>query len=392
MFIAVDDSDAQCNYNHNGLLCGGCPDSLSLVLGSSQCLQCSNNYLALLLVFAFAGIVLIVFMFILKLTVAAGTISGLIFYANLIQVNSAVFFPAGTTNFLMVFIAWLNLDFGIHTCFYDGMDAYSKIWLQFVFPIYIWSLVGLVIFVSHYSVRIANMIGSCNPIPILATLFFISYAKILRTIIAALSVTSLEYADGSDPVWAYDGNIRYLKGKHIPLFLTALFCLLFLFLPYTLFLFLGQWLPRMKWRVFSWINRPKVRSFLDAHHAPYVPQHRYWTGLLLLVHCVLFLIITVYGRDIAVSLLVVTVAALTLVTTSLLTGGVYKSRLVGAVEAFFILNLGVLTVGTFYVQLTGGSQTAVASTSVSIAFLMFAGVVSYHSYLLYVRCWGDYPT
>ena len=30
------------------------------------------------------------------------------------------------------------LDLGIETCFYDGMDAYVKTWLQFVCPIYIW--------------------------------------------------------------------------------------------------------------------------------------------------------------------------------------------------------------------------------------------------------------
>ena len=29
------------------------------------------------------------------------------------------------------------------------MDAYSKTWLQFVFPVYIWVLVGLMILVSN---------------------------------------------------------------------------------------------------------------------------------------------------------------------------------------------------------------------------------------------------
>ena len=56
-----------------------------------------------------------------------------------------------------VFIAWLNLDFGIETCLYYGLDAYSKTWLQFVFPVYIWVIVGLIIFVSHYSQMFANL-------------------------------------------------------------------------------------------------------------------------------------------------------------------------------------------------------------------------------------------
>ena len=45
-------------------------------------------------------------------------------------------------------IAWLDLDFGIETCFYNGMNTFSKTWLQFVFPVYIMVLVGLVVFAS----------------------------------------------------------------------------------------------------------------------------------------------------------------------------------------------------------------------------------------------------
>ena len=70
-----------------------------------------------------------------KMTVATGTLSGLVFYANIVGDNRALFlskkYPV-----LSVFIACLNLDFGIETCFYDRLDAYSKTWLQFGFPVY----------------------------------------------------------------------------------------------------------------------------------------------------------------------------------------------------------------------------------------------------------------
>ena len=81
------------------------------------------SYLSLIVPFATAGFALVIFLFICKLTVAAGTISGLIFYANIIAVNMNLFFPSGETNILTVFIAWLKLDLGIETCFFDGMDA-----------------------------------------------------------------------------------------------------------------------------------------------------------------------------------------------------------------------------------------------------------------------------
>ena len=79
--IRLDFPDTQCNFNHSGILCGGCRPGLSLTLGTSQCLRCSNKYIALLIPFAIAGIVLVAFIKLLNLTVSEGTLNGLIFYA-----------------------------------------------------------------------------------------------------------------------------------------------------------------------------------------------------------------------------------------------------------------------------------------------------------------------
>ena len=102
------------------------------------------------------------------------------------------------------------------------MDAYVKTWLQFAFPLYVWALVGMIIVGSYYSGRVASMFGT-NHIAILATLFLLSYAKLLHTIIAAFSYISLEYPNNSQiAVWLHDGNVRYLNGRHIPLFIAAM--------------------------------------------------------------------------------------------------------------------------------------------------------------------------
>ena len=81
--LTLNDTDKQCENSRSGLLCGECKSGFSLVLGSSKCLQCSNVYILLLIPFALAGIALILLMLIFKLTVAAGTINSLIFYALL---------------------------------------------------------------------------------------------------------------------------------------------------------------------------------------------------------------------------------------------------------------------------------------------------------------------
>ena len=387
--LVVDDSDKQCNYDRSGLLCGKCNDNLSIVLGSSRCLQCSNSYLALIAAFAFAGVALVLLLLVLRLTVAAGTINGVVLYANVIAVNSRIFFPQVSNaptlqiaHVFSVFIAWLNLDLGIESCFYNGMDAYVKTWMQFTFPLYVWALVGIIIIGSYYSGRVARIFGR-NPIAVLATLFLLSYAKLLRTVIVALSYTSLEYPSNTQiAVWLYDGNIRYLSGKHIPLFTAAIVCLIFLFFPYMMLLIFGQWIQaNSNFMVFSCINSRYVKPFLDAYHAPYTNKHRYWTGLLLLLRFALFLIsaVNVLG-DPNINLLAIvsiTVAMLTLPT--IFGTRIYKTWSLGLLETSFIVNLAILAVATFYIHTSGGNQNAATFISVEIAFAVFTGIVIYHS-------------
>ena len=377
-YINLNNPNEQCNFNHSGLLCGKCIEGLSLVLGSSQCQMCSNNYLALLIPFALAGVLLVISLFLLHLTVAAGTLHGLIFYANIVAANHHIFLPQSSNNPASIFIAWLNLDLGIQTCFYNGMDAYAKTWLDLVFPVYIWVIVGFLVYISSHSVAVTKLLGS-RPVPVLATLFLLSYAKVLRTIIAALSLSVLHYPHKNAVVWIHDANVSL--AKYIPLALVAILFLLFIFIPYTLFLLLGQRL-HSKSHLLSWVRIPKLKAVLDTYHAPYKPKHRYWTGLLLLVRCALFFGFTfnISGND-SVNLLVISLAAFGIFVWFTLSGMVYKSWNLNALEVSFILNLGILAVATYYVKLSGGIQAAVAYTSVGIAFLTFVGIFTYHIYL-----------
>ena len=389
-YVAVDDSDKQCNYNRSGLMCGTCSDNLSLALGSSRCLQCSNSYLSLLATFAFAGIALVLLLLVLRLTVAVGTINGLIFYANIVAVNSQIFFQHQSNNVstalmdkvLTLFVAWLNLDLGIETCFYNGMDAYVKTWLQFAFPFYVWALAGMIIIGSYYSGRVAKVFGR-NPIAVLATLFLLSYAKLLRTVIVAFSYTSLEYPNNSHiAVWLYDGNIPYLSNKHTPLFTAAMVCLIVLFLPYMILLIFGQWLQaKSGLMIFSWINSPKIKSFLDTYHAPYSDKHRYWTGLMLLFRFVLFLISAVNALgDPSVNLVAIGSTTVVILTLAAIFGSrIYKTWSLGLLETSFVVNLAILTLATLYIRPSGGNQNAATLTSVGIAFATFIAIVIYHS-------------
>jgi len=331
-------------------------------------------------VFGFAGIVLVLVLYILRLTVAVGTINGLLFYVNVFAINSAVFLRPQTTNPLTVFISWLNLDFGIETCFYNGMDMYAKAWLQFVYPFYLWVLLIAIIITSHYSIRISTILGN-STIEVLATLILLSYTKLLRAVVAALYFAQLDYPDNMKiPVWLSDANVRYLSNKHIPLFTVAVFCLIFLFLPYTMLLIFGQWLrAKSKWKVFSWVNHHRVLPFLEANHAPYTEKHRYWTGLMLLVRSIL--ILNFACNDPKINLLCTACSIILLYIFHAIFGSkIYKTWPLTILELSFNTNLCILTIATMYTNtnLAGSNPNAVTFNYISIAFATFVRIVIYH--------------
>ena len=88
--------DRQCLGNRAGILCGQCQSHLSIMLGSNRCGTCSNWYIFVLPMFGLAGIVLVAVLMFLNLSVSVGTINGLLFYANLVKLNEAIFFANGS--------------------------------------------------------------------------------------------------------------------------------------------------------------------------------------------------------------------------------------------------------------------------------------------------------
>ena len=375
--------DDQCTVNRSGILCGACQYNLSQGFGTGRCFKCSNHWVLVIIpIFILAGVALVVLLTVLDLTVSIGTINGLIFYANIVRANQAIFFSPKTTNsFLSWFIAWLNLDLGIETCFYNGLDGYVKTWLQFAFPFYIWFIMITIIVLSRRYAKVARLTGN-NGVQVLATLFLLSYSKLLRTIIIIFQSTTLTYPDSyQQRVWVYDSNVNYFKGKHIPLFLSALVLLIFLAIPYTAVLIGIQWLQKLKnYRVIFWVH--KFKPLFDAYTGPYKENHRYWTGLFLLVRVLLFLVFSLnVTNDPSVNFISIIITIFALALYLSLIGGVYKSKLRNIIEVAFLMNLGSLSVTSLYQIIKGGGQETITHVFVSISLILFVFIIAYHVYL-----------
>ena len=385
----VINSSVPCAFNHAGRLCGGCKENYSLAIGSSHCIYCpSNNNLALLIFFAAAGFLLVFLISVLNLTITQGMINGLIFYANIVWAYQSILFPQQMQSelvFFKTFIAWLNLDFGIETCFVRGLNAFWKTWLQFVFPFYVWSIVGLMMVTARRSTKLTNLLGD-RAVPVLTTLILLSYMKLLRTVMVALEFSILtvyfeQHNTTTIAVWSVDGTLDYFGFPHILLFVAAVLTLLFLWLPYTLLLLLMQWLRRIShFRLFKWTA--KLNPFYDACFAPLKVKHQYWFGVLLLVRgMILVTFASTFAIPQTINLLILLVFAGVLLFYVVLASP-YKTHTFLAFQSSFFLNLALLSGFIIYTKgrTEPTTQAAVVGLSTGVVFLQFCFVILHSIY------------
>ena len=373
--FSLNDPDPQCALNRTGILCGKCQDGLSLALGSNNCIRCPQfSYLALIIPFAAAGFGLVALLMVLNLTVSIGTINGLIFYASIVKISESngIFFRNGSILVLSQFIAWLNLDLGIETCFYHGMTAYAKVWLQFVFPLYIWFIIATIIVLCRYSTWLSNKIGG-NVVQVLATLILLSFTKIFRTFAPALTWIHLP---SKHTVWYVDGNVPYFSPEHYIL-MTAAVLFLLLAVPYVFALLFDAVIEKhfTKFSVFrrQWI---KLKPFVDAYHGPYKDNCRFWTGLLLLVR-MSFTLVSLH-LDTFGTLIFITASTTVLLSLLVHFEGVYRKRYLNSLESLSLLNLGLLSGLAAVYQNDSNSEQVVTIISLTVALITFIGVIFLH--------------
>ena len=239
-------------------------------------------------------------------------------------------------------------------------------------------MVIIITVASHYSSTASKVFGN-NGLQVLATLFLLSYAKILRVVVTVFSYTTLKYTDGSvEKVWLYDGNVKFLEGKHAPLFFASLMILIILVFFYTLPLVIIQWLQKIShYRILCWVHR--LMPLFDAYTGPYRFKHRYWTGILLLVRVVFLLIFSLnVSNNPAINLLAIAVITFALLIYVSYVQ-VYRNWVYNVLEMLVLSNLAILSVVTFYHMATEGKVNLTTSLSMGITFCTLFLIVVHHT-------------
>ena len=329
--LNLSDPDSQCQLNRSGVLCGECKQGLSAVFGSSQCKHCSNYYVFIIIPIAIAGIVLVIMLFIFNLTVTDGIVNTLLFYVNIISINYSQFcFDNHSPD--CVILSLFNLDLGIETCFYNGMDGYAKMWLQLAFPSYLMMIAFALIIGSRYSSKLQRLTAN-RVLKVLATLFLLSYTKVLLTVCQVLFFFSTVIhfpSKHTSSVWSVDTGVAVFGVKFCILFSVCLILFASLLLFNIILLF-----PRTMLR-FRFISH--FKPILDAFFGPYKPQYPFWTGLQILIRSCLFGLSAISKSS---GLYIGTV----LVVIMLCTHGIlqpFKSRLKNIQESLVLCNLSIV--------------------------------------------------
>ena len=356
--------NSQCQFNRDGLLCGQCQQGLSTVFGYSHCQHCSNIYLLLVIPTAVAGPMLVLLLFILDLTVTDGDINGFILYVNIISINSHIFFPqySNSINIFYVFISLANLDLGIPACFYNGMDDYAKMWLQLAFPAYLILIATLLIIASRHSTTIQR-ITARRALPVLATLFFLSYTKVLRTVSSVLfyysTITHLP-SGHTTLVWAVDANVPLFGLKYTALFIACLILFIIL-LPFNAILCFTKTAMRLQL-----VNH--FKPLIDAYQGPYKYKYYYWIGVQLVMRAVCFGL-SALDRNIN---LTVGIILLTIVSITQAKLNPFKSNYKNFCESCYLFHLLTLY------ALTYGYYSVAINVMITVAGLQFLLTIMHH--------------
>ena len=390
--FSMNDTDGQCKDNRGHRMCGSCRDGYSLLIGSNKCGKCNNKYMYFITagwiaLFAVMGILLVVLLIALNLTVSVGTLNGLLFYANIVKLYEPVFSTQGAVPVLSQLVSWINLDIGIEACFYNGMGAYAKEWLQLAFPLYLWVIIIFIIYLCRKYGKISRLVGS-NAVPVLSTLLLLSYTKLVRTIIIILHKRQITlHCTNVKPVtvWYEDPNVEYGKGKHAALLSVALFLLLFFVIPYTLFLsfhpFYEKYLSNFRAFKKTW---SRFKPVIDAYSGPMKDKYRFWPGLLLVARLALLLPVifvdSIIDSKYFLLCMLLTVLVV-LFSLSVCFGGLYRQWPNGVLETWFLFNLSMMSALSLNFDVDGEKAVIFYNVCIAVFTVTFISIIIYHIHL-----------
>ena len=381
--INITQPDIMCKENRMGWLCGQCKEGYSIVLGSTDCYQCSNTlYTALAISFGIlGGIVYVLVLFSLRLRIDLGTLGGFIFWLNIIWPSSEAHVKNTPLQYMVYFLTSIKYQWNIPVCITSDLNELGKTAILYFFPIYFWLIVAVIVLLSQCSTRFANLIVGSS-VQVLVTLLYISYSDLLSISLVVLTPAYIYFnstnSSGKLLVWYRDGSVLYGQNPyHIVLLCVSIAALSFFIIPFTLVGLFGVKMLRI-----GCISK-YFRPFIDAIQGPYKDNLRYWFGLRLIVLSLIYIITAIFqGSNMTLQLLLIIFVLVfyTIVQAVVLP---YKNKILNILELWFM----VLLLVNFIINLPNSvsdyhtSINIVTTLEIVLCFVTYCIILLYHGYI-----------
>ena len=276
--------DDQCAGNRGGVLCGGCREGYYATTGFLCTKDCSRfpNVLLWLLYITASGLWLVISTAWIHLYVSDGFLYGLVFYFNILYTFRNAFFHESQG--LIRSVSATNSLFFVDSCLFEGMSFIDASALQFVLPIYIFLLMGIVTVIARRC-SCFNRRFTFSFTKVFATLLYFTYSWLLSASFTILVSIRIKTSSGTTVRWRTDPNIRYFHGGHGALGALSIMTLLILLLIALVLSF-----PGIAYR-FKKVQR--MKPLIDAFQAPFKFRYYFWIGLLLFIRIIMVIVASI---------------------------------------------------------------------------------------------------
>ena len=371
-----------CWEGKEGVLCSRCTKGLSLVFGSVRCHKCSDGlqYWLFVAMIVSTGPILVIFLYLLRLTLTAGTINGISFYANiayvglidLLLINGEFHFESGI---FLRFLRMLNLSGVFPVCFYKDMSPLWKTGIGLTFPFYLLTLVLIIIVISRRSTWLSNKTSNSS-VQVLVTIVHISFSTLLINVIGVFHSVTLYTNKDTIKVWRYDGSVKFLADQgHLLLTIAVSLMVLPLVSIYFVFLVFTKHIMNC----FSLANL-RFRSIYEAIHGPYKKGKEHWFAERLMIVIVVCTIRLSSMSSFFVHLITTIILCLFLIGQVLFHP--YKNKALNMLDNWCILNLIIVYGGVLIWCEELSTATYLLNMTILMMFLTLLAVTVYHFLLV----------
>ena len=175
---------------------------------------------------------------------------------------------AGRANYdAFTYLAFFNPDFTFNLCLTHDLAALGRLGLQYVTPLYILSLLLLLLLLTRVKVRwVAERLGRHSFLKSLWFLILVSYLNISLTTFELLHCRTIGPSDGERRrVLDHDASVTCYQDGHLAAAIFAILAAIFIILPFPFYTAILLYFPRFK-------------PFTDAYTFMYRDWRRLWVA------------------------------------------------------------------------------------------------------------------